>query len=47
MVRFRFWLSYVLLNWGIKSNPDPHCRDCLRIGVHIAANLMEDKDESV
>lgn len=42
MYALRFWLSFHLLNLGVRACPDESSRHWLRYGLHIAGKGIED-----
>lgn len=41
MSKFRFWLSFYLLDLGIRTCPDKECRFWLRYGMAVAGDGIE------
>lgn len=41
MVKFRFWLSFYLMNLGVKVCPDKECQHWLGYGMAVAGEGIE------
>jgi hypothetical protein len=39
MNRFRYWLSSVLIGWGVRLIPSPHVKEAMRMGISIGMNV--------